>query len=406
MAAKQEAASLNSMEGGTAARQGAPIAGAAFKGLMVALVALGIIGFVAGLASGRADHVWQAYLVNLLVWLGIAQGGVVLSAAFYLTQGRWAGTTQFRLAEAFAGFVPLGFVLFWGLYFGRTVIFPWVLHPIAQKAAWLNTPFLFARDGIGLLVMTLLSLALVRISRGPEAKAWQRNAADIEMPPSIMRKVAPALAISFAVVYTLLAFDLVMSLSPQWRSTLFGWYFFGGAFWSAIVTIALTAVILRSRLGEHNVFRDEKVLHDIGKMVFAFSVFWIYLVFSQYIVIWYGDIPVETFFIVHRVYYMPWKAVSYAVVFLMWVIPFLVLLGVRPKKTPAILGTVALGGIIGVWLERYLLVVPSLSPHTFPFGWVELLISLGFVGAFVLCALPGLNLVGDAAIAEWQEEHE
>ena len=98
---------------------------------------------------------WQAYLVNLLVWLGIAQGGVVMLAAFYLCNGRWAGTTQYRLAETFAGFIPLGFVLFFGLYFGRTLIFPWVLHPIAQKAAWLNTPFLFARDGIGLAIMTV-----------------------------------------------------------------------------------------------------------------------------------------------------------------------------------------------------------------------------------------------------------
>ena len=403
MAAESQAASQHPIvETGAAV----PVAGAAFKGLLAVLVLIGIVGFIAGLSSGNADRVWQAYLVNFLVWLGIAQGGVVLSAAFYLTQGRWAGTTQFRLAEAFVGFIPLGFVLFWGLYFGRTLIFPWVLHPIAQKAAWLNTPFLFARDGIGLFLITLISLALVRASRGPQGTAWQRNPNDIEMPPSAIRKLAPTLGILFVVVYSLIAFDLVMSLSPQWRSTLFGWYFFGGTFWSAIVAIALTAVILRGRLGPHNAFRNPTVLHDIGKLVFAFSIFWIYLVFAQYIVIWYGDIPVETFFIVQRFYYMPWKAISYAVVFLMWVIPFVVLLGVRPKKTPAILGTVAIGGIVGVWLERYLLVVPSLSQHVIPFGWIELLITVGFFGAFMMCALPGLQLTADAAIAEPWEGHE
>ena len=383
-----------------------PVAGTAFKGLLVVFVLIGVVGFAAGLSSGNAGRVWQAYLVNFLVWLGIAQGGVVLSAAFYLTQGRWAGTTQFRLAEAFVGFIPVGFVLFWGLYFGRTMIFPWVLHPIAQKAAWLNTPFLFARDGIGLLIITLVSMALVRASRGPQGTAWQRNPNDIEMPPTAIRRLAPTLGILFVVVYSLIAFDLVMSLSPQWRSTLFGWYFFGGTFWSAIVTIALTAVILRGRLGPHNAFRNPTVLHDIGKLVFAFSIFWIYLVFSQYIVIWYGDIPVETFFIVHRFYYMPWQAISYLVVFLMWAAPFVVLLGVRPKKTPAILGTIAVGGIVGVWLERYLLVVPSLSPHVLPLGWVELLITIGFFGAFMLCALPGLDLVAAAATAETWEGHE
>src|SRR5262249_41290852 len=250
------------------------------------------------------------------------------------------------------------------------------------------------------------SLVLVRLSRGPEATAWQRNPADIEMPPTSVRRTAVALAILFAVVYSLIAFDLVMSLAPQWHSTLFGWYFFAGAFWSACVGVSLTAVVLRSRLGAQNAFRNPTVLHDLGKLVFAFSIFWIYLVFSQYIVIWYGDIPVETFFIVRRVYYLPWEAISCAVVILMWAAPFLVLLGVRPKKSPAILGTIAFAGVVGVWLERYLLVVPSLSPRAIPFGWVQLLVTLGFFGAFMLCSLPGLNLTAASAISEPSEPHE
>jgi len=387
-------------------REPDPIAGAAFKGVLIALTLIGAIAFFVAAAGAGAERAWQAYLVNFLVWIGIAQGGVVLSAAFYLTQGRWAGTAQFRLAESFAGFIPLGFLLFWGLYFGRTMIFPWVLHPVAQKAAWLNTPFLFARDGLGLAFMTALSFALVRQSRRPETIAWQRNPSDIGMPPPAIRRIAPALAIGFVVVYTLIAFDLVMSLAPEWRSTLFGWYFFAGAFWSAIVAIALTAVILRGRLGEASVFRDSAVLHDIGKMVFAFSVVWVYLLFAQFIVIWYGDIPVETFFIVHRVYAMPWKPLSYAVVILMWVAPFLVLLGARPKKTPAILGAISIGGLVGIWLERYVLVVPSLSQHEIPFGWIEILVTVGFVGGFVLCALPGLNLAAAAAVSGATREAE
>ena len=99
---------------------------------------------------GGAAIAWQAYLVNLLFFLGVAQGALVASAAFYLTQAKWGGSTPYRLGEAFAPFLWVGFFLFFGLYFGRSLIFPWVTHPIAQKAAWLNVPFLFARDGIGL----------------------------------------------------------------------------------------------------------------------------------------------------------------------------------------------------------------------------------------------------------------
>ena len=198
-------------------------------------------------------------------------------------------------------------------------------------------------------------------------------------------------------VYTLIAFDLVMSLAPVWRSTLFGWFFFAGCFWSGLTAMALIAVVLRNRLGANNLFTNPTVMHDFGKMVFAFSVFWVYLLFAQYIVIWYGDLPVETFFIVQRVHHMPWSPFSVACLLLIWAIPFIVLMSQRTKKTPSVLGTVAALGLVGMWLERYVLVVPSLSPDAIPFGPTQFLISLGFLGVFLICAVPGLNRVAQAA---------
>jgi len=362
-----------------------------------AMIAPGAAAFAFALIRGDAQTAWEAYLVNLLFFLGIAQGGVIASASFYLTQGKWGGSTPYRLGEAFAPFLWVGFFLFFGLYFGRVAIFPWVLHPIAQKAAWLNVPFLFARDGLGLGVMALLSFAFIRVSRGKQARAWTVAMDDIELPPHSIRVLAPLLAILFAIVYTLVSFDLVMSLAPVWRSTLFGWYFFAGAFWSAVTAMALTAVMLRGRLGENNLFENPVVMHDLGKMVFAFSVFWIYLLFAQYIVIWYGDLPVETFFLVQRVHHMPWSPLSVACVVLIWLIPFTVLMSVRAKQTPAILGSVALLGLLGMWLERYVLVIPSLSLDAIPFGPTQFLISIGFLGAFLFSAVPGLNRVAQAA---------
>lgn len=365
--------------------------------IMALLIVVGAAAFFFAITSGVNERAWEAYLVNLLFWLGVAQGGIVVSAAFYLTQARWAGTVHYRLAEALVPFLIVGFVMFWGLYFGRVTIFPWVLHPVENKAAWLNTPFLFARDGAALFAMTALSLWFVRESRSARARAWAIDAENIRMPPAAVRRLAPAVAIVYAAVYSLVAFDLVMSLSPQWRSTLFGAYFFAGAFWSALAAMAFTAVLLRYRLGMRNTFRAPAVLHDFGKLVFAFSIFWVYLVFAQYIVIWYADIPVETFFVVQRVNYLPWAPLSWSALVLIWALPFVVLMGVRPKRTPPILGTIGFLGMVGIWLERYVLVVPSLSPHEVPFGVVELLITLGFLGLAVLCAIPGLNRVAVAA---------
>src|ERR1700723_927607 len=373
------------------------VAGATMRTLAGAMILVGAIAFVLALMRGGAAIRWQAYLVNLLFFLGVAQGALVASAAFYLTQAKWGGSTPYRLGEAFAPFLWGGCFLFFGLYFGRSLIFPWVTHPIPQKAAWLNIPFLFARDGIGLGVIAAASFAFIRVSRRDDARAWTIATQDIELPPHSIRVLGPIVAVLFAVVYTLISFDLVMSLAPVWRSTLFGWYFFAGAFWSGLCAMALVATVLRGRLGEHNLFTNPTVMHDFGKMVFAFSVFWIYLVFAQYIVIWYGDLPVETFFIVQRVHHMPWSPLSRACLVLIWMIPFVVLMSVRTKQTPMILGTVSALGLVGMWLERYVLVVPSLSLDAIPFGPTQFLISIGFLGAFLICAVPGLNRVAQAA---------
>ena len=296
------------------------------------------------------------------------------------------------------GFLPLSFVLFWALYAGRHEIFVWVDHPLAEKADWLNAPFLFARDGAGLLIMTLLSLWFVRVSRREEVRQWAETSGNIGDPPRAMRRLAVAMTLCYAAIYSLIAFDLVMSLAPRWHSTLFGAYFFAGAYWSAVVAIALIAVVMGRNVSGEIERRHRDALHDIGKLFFACSVFWVYLLFAQYIVIWYGDIPAETFFVVPRVQHLPWGALGWSALALIWAIPFCVLMGKRPKRTPAILGTVAVLGLIGMWIERYVLVVPSLSPAHIPFGWIEAAITLGFFGAFGLTALPGLRMVSAPAL--------
>jgi hypothetical protein len=301
------------------------------------------------------------------------------------------------MAEAFSLYLVIGFILFWGVFIGRISIFPWILHPSIKQQMWLNVPFLFARDGIALLIMTLLSIWFASLSRRPDAHAWASRFGDIDMPPAGIRRLAPIVAILYCVVYSLLSFDLIMSLSPKWHSTLFGWWYFATDFWSATVAMGLMAVAFRRAFGPHTSASSPGVLHDIGKLIFAFSIFWMYTGFAQYLVIWYGDIPAETFFIVQRFWHLPWTFLSWSAPILIWVIPFLVLLGVRPKRTPAILGTVSLLGLIGVWILNFILVVPSLSRDRLPFGWIELTITAGFLGIFLLCAITGLRRVAAAA---------
>src|SRR5215469_16882205 len=163
--------------------------------LGLVLSAIGVVGFVIALVLGRSQRIWEIWLVNFLFFNGIAQGGVVCSAAFYLSQARWAGSTHYRMAEAFSLYLPIGFILFWGVFIGRHSIFPWILHPSPKQQVWLNVPFLFARDGIALLVITIVSLWFVSLSRRSEAHAWASRFGDIDMPPAAIRRLAPVVAI-------------------------------------------------------------------------------------------------------------------------------------------------------------------------------------------------------------------
>jgi hypothetical protein len=363
-----------------------------------ALAAIGILGFVIALGLGEDNHVWEAYLVSFVFFAGVAQGGVLLSCGFYLVHGRWTrNAVHMRVAEAGWPFLLLAPVLFWGIFLGRDHLFPWIAHPIAKKAAWLNVSFMFGRDFAALAIMATLSFFFVRISRGRKAIEWATDPKSIEMPPVAIRRLAPVLGVLYIYLYSMLAWDLIMSLSPRWHSTLFGWWWFEMCFWSAITAAAFVAANFRTLLGEHSAFANETVTHDFGKLVFAFSIFWIYLSFAQYLVIWYADLPTETFFIVVRFWHWPWKFVAWLCPVLVWATPFFILMGARPKKNPVILRTVALLGLVGVWLTDYVMIVPSLSPNNLPLGWVEMSIAAGFLGLYLLCVTPGLRLAARQA---------
>lgn len=355
--------------------------------------AIGGAGFAIAAGGVAPLRAWESFLVNLLFWTGLAQAAIVMSAALYICQARWGGPALYRLAEAGVGFVFAGFVLFWALFAGRYWIFPWLVHPIPAKTPYLNVPFLFARDGAGLLVMCLLSWVFVKASRRRDVIEWADKYDSLDEAPTPVRQLATVVIISFVIIYSVLAIDLVMSLSPQWYSTMFGLYFCFGAFVSAISAMALAAAVTGRPLRHDTAGERGGVLHDLGKLAFAAPTFWAYLLFSMYLVIWFGDIPKTAFFVAIRVNYGPWNALGWTAFVLIWVIPFVILMGRAAKGAPVVLGTVCLLSLMGWWIERYVLVAPSLSPRHVPYGWVEIAVTIGFFGLFGLTVMPGLHLL-------------
>ena len=368
---------------------------ASVPGLFISLIFFlaGTVVFWIGISGPRSERVWQVFLVNYLFWSGLAFGSVLFSAALVMTKARWGRPIK-RLAEAPAAFLPFSFLLFWVLFFGREKIFPWIREPLPLKAAWLNINFLFVRDGLFLLLLTVVALALVYFSlRGEKNIRLQEtgamNSYGDQGEKNLQKQsiLSPLLAILFALGFSLLGFDLVMSLSPHWYSTLFGMYFFTGAFYSSLAFVFLLTLLFLRPL-DLGSFVGQRQFHDLGKLLLGFCLVTGDFFFSQFLVIWYGNLPEETRFVITRVNSAPWKHLAWVVLILGFAFPFIVLLSRKAKMNRGIMLVVSSIILIGMWLERFLLVAPSLwKGKDLPLGFSELLISLGFLGLMSLSLL-------------------
>jgi Ni/Fe-hydrogenase subunit HybB-like protein len=357
------------------------------------LAIIGTGAFLTGISGPSAGRAWQAYLVNFLFWSGLAFGMVLFSATLTMSKARW-GRPMKRLAESAGAFLPVALLLFWVLYFGRERIF---IHPhesLGHKQLWLSSGFLFARDGLSLLALTVVSLLLVTFSVQRDLKlvaaaregrfagaGHEGQAAD---PQSL---VSPIFGILYAIVLSLIGFDLIMSLNPHWHSTLFGAYYFVGSFYSGLAALAVLSYFSVKRLGLGEVIQG-KHFHDLANLMLAFCLVTGDFFYSQFLVIWFADLPHETRFVLTRVREDPWSGLAWTVLFVCFAIPFVVLLSRNLKKKPAFMMVLAVFILVGMWLERFLLVVPSLwQEGSIPLGLMEMLITAGFFGIMAVCVL-------------------
>ncbi len=348
------------------------------------LAALGTGVFLVGVSGPYPQRAWLAYLVNWLFWSGLALSGLAFTAMLRLTKAEWAGPLR-GTAEALAGFLPVSLLLFGPLFLGREHLFSWITHPIPAKAAWLDTPFLIARDVVGLIVLYGVGFCLFRAARRDREPASSRSTAGNPSEPSAARLTALSVLflVLYAVVGSLLAFDLVMSLDPHWISTLFGAYVCIGNLYAGLGLLAVLGWLLPAPVDSGVEWSG--VSHDLGKLLFGFCILWTYLFWCHYLPIWYANLPEETGFLIVRLHTAPWRGVSRAVLLLNFLLPFPLLLLQWTKRTPRALAAVGASVVAGMWLERYVLVVPSVWHETWlPLGWLELGVLGGFAALFVL----------------------
>jgi hypothetical protein len=327
----------------------------------VAAAAAGGAAFVVGLASGHATAVFAALDASWLFFAAMSAGAVALAAAVRLAHGRWAGPVL-PIADAAARFFPVALALLVVLLLGARTFIPWT-----REASALRLGGLAARQLVSAAVVFALGARLVAAARGVEPDARR------------VRTASLVYLLAYAVGLSLWAFDLVMELAEGPPYTILPAYFFLGAFLSGLAWVALVAAV-RGVSGPD-------LRHDLGKLLFAFVIVWSYLLWALFLPTWYGNVPEEAAGLLRR-WTGAFRPISIAVLVSVFAWPFWLLFSERMKRRRATLAVGAGAILLGLWAERFLLVIPSI-PGTA--GVVALLVgagvTLGVASLFVLRAL-------------------
>lgn len=369
--------------------------------IWMACFLVGIVSF-AFLLFTNPLRAWGSWTINTLYWLGVAQAGVTLAAAIRLTNGRWGGPIQ-RIGESFSAYLPAGIATMALLLgFGISTYLPWTHHVEPRQAPFLNVPFLVIRTLGGLLLFTWLAKKLVAESLRRDAHHllphvpaelkgaydkltanWKGDEAEKKRYSHEVSHLSPQIAITFVVFFSVMSWDFIMALTPNWVSGLFGWFCYAGAFLTGLAMIAFLATQLRTKYRLES-YITTNMFWDIGKLVFAWAVFWGYLFWSQYLPIWYANMPEETWWVFLRME-QPWRTFGFAVFIMVFALPFLGMLNKTSKTNPMLLASFSVLVMAGMWLERHVLVMPSLKPDEVWIGPAELGVTIGFLGLFGWC---------------------
>ncbi|MCB0410932.1 MAG: molybdopterin oxidoreductase, partial [Bdellovibrionales bacterium] len=254
-----------------------------FKTVYAVLMFLGLIGFVLTLMRD-ADRAWHGYLVSYFYFTSIAVGGLFFVAIQHMTTAGWSVNIR-RLVESLTAFLPIALVGGILVVIGGSHLYEW-LHAdvvaadelLQHKAPYLNRTFFIIRMVLFLGAWVWFAKILV----GRSIK--QDKTGDESLTLSLM-KPSVIFILIFALSYSLFSVDTMMSLQPHWFSTIFGVYCFAGLFQTTMATTILLAAYFMKK-GQLKGFVDENHMHDLGKFLFAFTVFWAYIAFSQYMLIW------------------------------------------------------------------------------------------------------------------------
>lgn len=374
---------------------------AAIRNLLIVFLIVGIATFAWALGHDRA-RAWTAFTINHFYFMSLAIGGVFFAAIQFVSNAMWSAPIR-RVSESFSAYLPFVLLSFVGLYFGMHDLYPWTHADHVEgdlvlqgKSGYLNVTFFVIRNLVALALWIFLARKIIGNSLS------QDSSRDVALTAA-NRKLAPAFLAVFAISYTMISFDQLMSLDPHWFSTMFGVYCFAGLFYTTLALTCLMTIYLHSK-GKLIGLVNENHLHDLGKFMFAFTVFWAYIGFSQYMLIWYANLPEETGYFMRR-FDGGWLHVSLFLLVGKFMLPFFVLLPRGSKRNPRILALMAVFMLFAHWFDLLWLVQPEFFKEGPRVGLIELGVTLGFLGLFGLSMFRFLSrnnvvAIGDPKLAE------
>jgi len=356
--------------------------------LMAAAGGIGLLGLAATFAGMASDPTpaMFSYLLAFAYWGGIALAAVVLLQIFHAVRAKWMVVLR-RVVELMAVTVVLFLLLFIPIALGLKHLYPWVEpHDLSREAAkllehkkaFLNAPFFVIR-GFG-----YVALAALVAQRLFGLSTKQDTSGDVQLTARQRRFGTGALPF-IALMFSFAGFDWLMSLQPLWFSTIFGIYFFAGSF---VSTLSLL-VIVADRARGPNLFgrwMSPEHVHNLGKLMLAFTCFWAYIAFSQFMLIWVANLPEETPFFIARMK-GDWGGLGAFLILGHFVIPFGALLSRSLKRDRSRLALVAFWLLLVHAVDLYWLIMPVLSPEGPSFHWTLLTAFVGVGGVAVAFAV-------------------
>jgi hypothetical protein len=350
------------------------------RSIFMASAAIGALAVLGGIIVDPLRG-WQNYMQGFWIFNGFALGGIFFVALNHAVGAKWAVIPR-RLGEAFGSFLPVGLVLFlillFGIYSQGEHLYKWmgtddeIWSP--TKNVWLSFGFFAIRNVVFFLIWIFFANKLTKLSLAQDSGGNAENS-------RTMPRWSIAYLILFALTFALHSFDLLMSLEPKWFSTMFPVYCFVGVFQSTLALMGI--VFMRLKKDELHAVATSSHVKDIGTLLFAFTVFMCYVGFSQFMLIWYANLPEETFYYIKR-FEGGWLGITFIVLVLKFVIPFFGLLGQGQKRAETWFNVVCWSVLIGQFLDVYWMSMPSNHAHFVPVSWNEIGTLLFFAGVFGL----------------------